>query len=358
MAMQHNAVAFAFALLVVGVSGAGSSYRSSVHVATRLAQLRAHEFLKAHDAPSEDELAELKAANPDAYGIVKALLTKRSLGLLDPRHPRANFAGPKFDENKPVGEAAFSSLASPEELHGHAQIQPDTQEEYAEVPAAPVHHDWLNWKPTDSAVDDDAMVQNVLGQVAQLSGSKSSKNLRSKQVSDSPLADEEASILGNDESAQSQPQATAQPEESSQPPKLAATQKNSFWNSIDLESALTPTQSSQPRKNSYLKSIDLNGDDTPKATKPVAAAVEVKQTLSHEDSSDSLSSFSFDDQDARIQSDRSTVTQAPVKTQAKAEPNSLDSWLGIGKPKETLMQKKPAAVVAAKPSNPYLADLA
>merc|ERR1719265_2201991 len=35
-------------------------------------------------------MAELKATNPDAYAVVNALLTKKSLGLLNSRHPTAS----------------------------------------------------------------------------------------------------------------------------------------------------------------------------------------------------------------------------------------------------------------------------
>jgi len=65
-----------------------------------------------------DELAELKQENPGAYAIVKALLTKRSLGLLNPAHPSS------------------SSMAS--SLSGQ-------------------HRDWLHWKPADESklVDDE-----------------------------------------------------------------------------------------------------------------------------------------------------------------------------------------------------------
>lgn len=66
-----------------------------------------------------DELAELKQENPGAYAIVKALLTKRSLGLLNPAHPSSS--------------SMTSSSSSGQ------------------------HRDWLHWKPADESqlVDDE-----------------------------------------------------------------------------------------------------------------------------------------------------------------------------------------------------------
>merc|ERR550532_3322182 len=104
-------------------------------------------WLHNHQAPpSQDELAELKTENPEAYAIVKSLLVKRSLGLLNPKHPSASFRGqPASDDSTPAAEAT--------------EVTAD---------AAPAQHDWLNWKPQDNAANDDAMVKSVLGEVATL----------------------------------------------------------------------------------------------------------------------------------------------------------------------------------------------
>lgn len=354
--MQRNAILVVLALLVIGVSGAGRSQRTSARAAAGLAQLRARTWLKVHEDPNAGDLGELKAENPEAYAIVNALLTKRSLGLLDPKHPRAAFAGSKVEENKPVGAAAFANLATPGELQGHAETPdaPQEEDQYADVPAQPVHHDWLSWKPQDSAMDDDAMVKNVLGQVTELAGSK---NLRSKPANNSPLASEEASLsLGDDEAAQPQSSAASQPQAPSESPKLSTSQENSYWKSINVDNALTPTAESRPSENSYLKGIDLSSDEVP-ARRPEAAAVEVR-SISSKDASDDLSNFSFDDEAAQAKS----TTQAPLRTQAAARPSSLDAWLGMSRPLQTLAQKKTLVQkrtsAPAKMSNPYLVDLA
>ena len=97
--------------------------------------------------------------NPDAYALVKALLTKRSLGLLYTRHATASFA------------------AAPQQ----------------EIQASGGSHDWMNWEPKDSANNDEAMVKSVLGAVANLA---QSKGLPMKAVShsDNPLETEEATF--------------------------------------------------------------------------------------------------------------------------------------------------------------------
>lgn len=144
---------------------------------TSTATAAAKAWLNALDAPpQDDELAELKDANPEAYGIVKALLVKQQLGLLDPRHPtasmRANAVPAVSAEDKAAlnrMEAEVAAKKDPTE----AESTPDSTALYPEAAAAPAHRDWLNWKPQDSAASDDQMVQNVLGTVAQLKGGAS-----------------------------------------------------------------------------------------------------------------------------------------------------------------------------------------
>merc|ERR1719262_1674155 len=53
--------------------------------------LRAREWLKTYSGEDPDQagMEELRQTNPDAYAIVQALITKKSLGLLNPRRPNA-----------------------------------------------------------------------------------------------------------------------------------------------------------------------------------------------------------------------------------------------------------------------------
>merc|ERR1719395_169822 len=71
------------------------------------AAFRAKLWLKSHD-PSADEagMNDLKNSDPNAFAIVQALLTKKSLGLLDPNHPSAGFGGTTPKAHKSFQEEA------------------------------------------------------------------------------------------------------------------------------------------------------------------------------------------------------------------------------------------------------------
>lgn len=72
-----------------------------------------------------DELAELKQENPGAYAIVKALLTKRSLGLLNPAHPHSSMSTKSSSSGK--------------------------------------RENWLDWKPADESgmVEEESAKQSL-----------------------------------------------------------------------------------------------------------------------------------------------------------------------------------------------------
>merc|ERR1719272_2179932 len=126
---------------LVGLSGA---LKTSTSTSTGVARA----WLSAHAAPQADELAELRDVNPDAYALVKALLTKRSLGLLDPKHPTASFAAPAHtDDDAPHGAAAFAGLITPEELAAHGKgasldAPPADSTVYPDAPAPTKSHDF------------------------------------------------------------------------------------------------------------------------------------------------------------------------------------------------------------------------
>merc|ERR1719453_585987 len=76
-------------------------------VLERSSEFRAKMWLKTHQ-PSEDEagMQDLKSSDPNAYAIVQALLTKKSLGLLDPNHPTASMTGASPKQHKSFQEEA------------------------------------------------------------------------------------------------------------------------------------------------------------------------------------------------------------------------------------------------------------
>merc|ERR1719326_352 len=93
------AMKFCFAVLALSVQASRVLERSST--------FRAKMWLKTHD-PSGDEagMQDLKNSDPNAYAIVQALLTKKSLGLLDPNHPTASMTGAAPKTRKTFQEEA------------------------------------------------------------------------------------------------------------------------------------------------------------------------------------------------------------------------------------------------------------
>jgi len=309
--------------------------------ATRSNDAVARAWLRDHRDPahSGDDLEELKSVNPNAFAIVKALLMKRQLGLLDPKHPTHSFSKP-VDEDAGATSAPvdgpgknFQSLSSPSD--SGAMDKP--------------HHNWLNWKPQDSAANDEAMVSSVLGAVADLKGAKAAEV----------------------------PHAVASSETI---PQLAA------------ETRLDVTQP----QNSYLKALDgqpekrkvhstMSDSDTGAVQPAAAAAANPKPKhdnsylnaigivpASKKSPRDYLASFRWDDEDQRpakvvaargqaLRADLASVPTAPSATPQAPHDSSLLTWLGGSKISKThlaplkRLQMKPTPKL--QPENKYLADL-
>lgn len=335
-------------------------------VATSASESVAKAFLRRLGGapPQQDQLAELRTENPEAYALVKALLTKRSLGLLDPRHPSASFSSkpPAAQDDAERGPEVFQKFATPGESLATSSVSTESHAVYPEAAAAPAHHDWLNWKPQSSAMDDDAMVKNVLGAVAELKGAPAKTGLLSRKravaADASPLA-ADAEALGMDTSASA---STATSSSDAAVTKTAEKgSENSYLKSIDFGDAAKEVDQFQPRApstNSYLKGIDLNGDSTPAATKPVeslAATHAAQRAAGAEDSgSDNpLASFSWGD-DMKQPEQRTPPPTAAVQLKATtAAPSALLSWLGVVK------KQPPPQVQKAAPQekNSYAFDL-
>jgi hypothetical protein len=138
----------------------------------RSTEYRAKMWLKTHD-PSADEagMNDLKNSDPNAFAIVQALLTKKSLGLLDPNHPSASMTGaaPKtrrtFQEE--AAEAGLTQDSQSPEL-SEMVMQSKSSMPYpaagsaSEAPYPDVHasHDPWNYKTVHS---DDDLVNSVIG---------------------------------------------------------------------------------------------------------------------------------------------------------------------------------------------------
>mmetsp|Transcript_64066 Transcript_64066/g.172160 ORF Transcript_64066/g.172160 Transcript_64066/m.172160 type:complete len:311 (+) Transcript_64066:43-975(+) len=299
-------------LLVTGCSALSTSATSKAQAAA---------WLRSHAAPQQDELGELKTVNPMAYAIVQALLTKRSLGLLDPRHPSPSFAAPppQHDDGEMSGVEAFAKIAQ------ESGEKPKADLAYPDAPAAPSRQNWLSWKPTQSAADDASVVDSV---------------------------------------ASAEPPAAPAPEASTPPAQSAPPAQEAL-------PAAQPATSAMNQENSYLKGIDFFGAGEG------AASQKKRHSLVKEDSHDYLASFSFDD-DAPAKPQHSfsahsallpPVQQEPAEGEAAepAEPaaaaskpaapkNALLAWLGKVEDSKTA----PAALAQPKSGSflsVYIKDL-
>jgi len=193
--------------------------------------LRAREWLRTHEDPDQAGMDELKNTNPDAFAIVQALMTKKSLGLLNPKHPNA-FGGyqgapEKGDMSTTVVEDAPSTpvaAASTETQHASGQ-------------------DFLNWKPHD---DDDSMVSNVLGEVASLTGNSVA----------APVKEASAPV----EVAQPQPEPQKTESVKVVAPIASMSQANSYLNSAGMDQP-KEARVAVPKGNA-LSGFSWNDDDS------------------------------------------------------------------------------------------------
>lgn len=296
------------------------------------AETAAAVWLRAHrGAPQPDELAELKDANPEAYGLVKALLMKRSLGLLDPRHPTASFAKTPAatTEDASSGPEAFAKIAA------ESGEKPKAPMMYPDAPVVPVHHDWMTWKPQQSALDDASMVNDVIGAAPAKAESDSSQEAPASASSQAVQA------------AQAPAEAAAPAEAK---PVASMNQENSYLKGIDF--GLGAPQQPQPREsieqNSYLKQVDLGGEPT--QTQPRAIGLSsMSRSQSSQSSQNLLSSFSWDDAAPTAKA----TTAAPAA--AKKPVNALLNWLSPKVQQRAAPTQPPAAV--QQEQNSYLKNL-
>lgn len=301
-----------FCVIAALFSGAAGTSTSTSAYAQR--------WLASHPAVQQDQLAELKDVNPDAYAIVKALLTKRSLGLLDPKHPTASFvpAAPKADEGAPSGASAFALSAEDEAVASKKKGGDDSDSAAVYPEAVPVHAhhgDWMNWKPSDSAMDDDAMVKSVLGEVGSLVGKKGASQ---------PVATGSSSALSQDEASFAADFPTAMKTAAPAAPAQEA-----------------PATAAAPQGNTYLRGLSGGDDAVQKAAAPAGG---------------SLASFSWSDDNAA-----SATTEAPAATAAapkkKTALSAFDSWLGGGSSPHVQAAAPSAQAVQTTTGNPYTAGL-
>lgn len=221
--------------------------------------LRAREWLRTHEDPDQAGMEELKTTNPDAYAIVQALITKKSLGLLNPKHPNA-FGGYQ---------------GAP----GKGMMSTDVVDPQPEVPVAAVttqtqhssNQNFFNWKPHD---DDDAMVSNVLGAVASLKNGASPASVdevaaKAAQPQAEPQKTELVKVAASVDDSNSYLKSTGPLVKS---PTASMSQENSYLNSAGLGHRHVATANAH---GNALQSFSWNDDDSAPASTPVATQAKI-----------------------------------------------------------------------------------
>jgi len=271
-------------------------------------------WLQSHKSPTDNQLGELANANPAAFAIVQALLSKHA------KHAQlaAEDRGPDVFRRMMSEGSHHVTAAEPKVALPYATA------ELAEVRAPVVDQAHYNVKTASDR--DESAVDRLLNAVASMGGAKGKKIalLRQKhrhgQVT-SNLLDKDADLFGGE----------GPPAPTPVRPAVEVAQ-------VMEEATAVP----QKKENSYLKGIDLSGD-----MPEVVAKHGAHKKVVHDDSPNSLATFSFDDS--------APAAAVPKKVFAALAPkkdNSFLNWLGLVK-KAPAPKEQPVA--PAKKENSYLA---
>jgi len=293
--------------------------------ASVFAESAARLWLSQHGAPKRDELAELRTANPEAFAIVKALLSKRSLGLLDPKHPTASFSNQQIVPEASADQESPSwrqLLAPPGGAAPPIPTVSTVALPYAAMPAPP--RDWLNWKPQSSVAVDDVIVQNVGGPVADLKDKKLGLLSQSHTVSQQEIPQWAAAapVIDTPAIKREIPQAAPVKKSGVYKVKRAAMVK---LDAIVKRASETAAAYSNPATQAaaYLTGLDLTGDSNAPSSHKKSTPRKSLRALS---TSNALQSFSFednDDEEPAIEGRSKSKMIAPRVNSKK----SLMSWL-------------------------------
>jgi len=276
-----------FLVLLVFATPAASFSGSTENAATT--------WLQSHQAPSADQLGDLKSANPAAYALVNALLNKHRKSQLP-------------DDER--GPDVFRRMLSPKE---RSAVQSNVAVPYASADLAEVQPavvDQKSYDPHTAADRDETSVSRLLDAVASMGGEKGKKiallnhHRHAKQTVDNPLV-EDGSLFGTSVDS-SDAQVFSHP--------LKAK------NIVDAPQAQVQSASTTTDENPYLKGIGLD-EDLPGA----------KRAHKHlDDTTDSLATFTFGDASPKAEpasEPEPSTTAAPME---KKE-NSFLKWLGVTK---------------------------
>jgi len=232
-----------------------------------------------------DALSDLKAENPNAYSIVKGLLAKQKLGVLNPMHPSA-----------PLDSQLEASSDGDIALDEYKPTGHDSMAMAADTAAAKLGGTWLGWKPKQ---EDDSEVSNLLNTVEELTGkvvppaksTKSTKHLRhaepSTQVS----------------SAFDWLQAPTLPAENAAPERTVHTgRRNTYLADLGLDSLAAKTAEARAQLDGDSSISELDQRMNLAESEPVESTKENRPPA--------------DDEEAMLTSALGLETQTPVRARA------------------------------------------
>jgi hypothetical protein len=273
-------------------------------------------WLESHKSPTDDQLSELKGANPQAFAIVNALLSKH-------HHVKK--------EGEPSGADIFRSMMTPPHLAKQHAYSPYASTDLAEVGTPVVAQAQFN--PNAQSKRDDSAVSRLLSAVASMGGKKGKKiqsllrKHEHKQEVDNPLAADSSLFEEAPKPVPVQDIVVPDVQAELAAPTAAPEEKheNSYLKGIDLSGDM-PVSLRQPKKqNSYLKGIDLG-------------------------SADSLATFSF--------GDAAPAAPPPVPAKVVApkpkKDNAFLKWLGVVHKAPAPEEKLAEAPQPTKKTNSYL----
>jgi len=280
------------------------------------------------DNPDQAGLNDLKGSDPNAFAIVQALLAKQQLGLLDPKHPTANFAKKQGDDDEQ--ESAADIMRAAPTIDVGSGAMPVSEMAVSE----PVHHTYSSgsmWNYKQHKTDeDDAMVQSVLGTVAQIAPVASSSSTHSLLTSRRSTSSTSDSAMNGDMAAfgfgGQHSMATSEAQDDQRPAPVAPRRQSgsSGFGMPTMEwgnrYAGTP-QKDQPQPAAVPASMSQQTSHLRAAAKPVAQPAPVVESMA---SNPYLSGIDFSgDVPAKPKASmaqRSLVTRKPTQAELASNP--------------------------------------
>jgi len=325
--------------------------------------------------PEQDELAELKGADPNAYAVVSALLAKKQLGVLNPRHPSEGFAS----TGTHLSAQDAASLAAMEASVVHKKPAPEEAPEahaapqavYAEAGSA--QHNWAHFKAEDA---DDEIVASLGGD----SGSLLSESQEVVPDDPSPLvpsnnvAGMQIPIINWGVSKKPAAPKVALARVVPKPSPIGQSQANTYLapGGIDFSEFIPAAEKAAPKPkpamnqaDSYLSSLgfDLKSDLVARKPKPVQKAVKQEAPVMNALTAFDWNSASSDDSkvasaaQTNVYTSKVNLDVVPEKHE-ESHVNPYLQMMGeddsVSRPDASLLSRRPTLLSRQQPSNGYL----